>query len=443
MESAQNKILLSSEQAEMLYQKTAQGGRIARADRPFLHALAENKVCQNPAELWITGSTHAKALLRHAGAEETFAEGNGSDFEKFRFFCTVMGDSVANPLKFRCHLDLRELFDCPLVVNETNCEKIWQTVCEKLLYEDLTPQKYVKKCGVDTLLVPLAPWDDLDDLSHISAVRVLPAFAPDAYFLPRGKEFAAAVRALDSEICDFKSFCKSLVAALDRFLLSGCRVAVQSVLPTEFCRPNEYHAALYFEKALSGEALSGKELALYQAQLWRVLAQGYAQRDMTLELCVGETPEKAEKTQPVSGDFSAKATRELFDYLKERVGLVRVALYTERAELIPTVAALASRYPAIAEGVPQIALGVWQGAPADTRAQLRALASVASLSDCVGAMPDARLPFSPWTSTLFHRTLCSELADWERHGETAVGEDNLCRVIARLTGENMRRYYKI
>lgn len=443
MQSAQNKILLSSEQAAMLYQKTAQSGYIVRADHAFLRTLAENKVCQNPAELWITENAHAKGILRHAGAEETFVEGNGSDFEKFRFFCTVMGDSVANPLKLQCHIALRELFDCPFVLNETNGEKIWKAVCEKLLREDLTPQKYVKKCDVDTLLVPFAPWDDLGDLSHVNEVRVLPVFVPDAYFLPCGKEFVAAVRALDSEICDFKSFCKALTNALDRFAASGCRVATQSVLPAEFCRPNEYHAALYFEKALSGEELSGKELALYQAQLWRVLAQRYAERDMTLELCVGETPEKAEKTPPVSGDFSAKAARELFDYLKERVGLARVAVYTERTDLIPTVAALAARYPSIAEGVPQIALGVWQGAPADTRAQLRALSSVVSLSDCIGAWPDARLPLTPWTPTLFHRTLCAELADWEAHGETAAGEENLCRAITRLAGENMRRYYKI
>ena len=125
------------------------------------------------------------------------------------------------------------------------------------------------------------------------------------------------------------------------------------------------------------------------------------------------------------------------------MGLPRVAVYVEKSELIPTVAALAGRYPALEEGVPQMALGVWQGGPADTRAQLRALASVVSLSSCVGALPDGRLPLSPWAGELFHRALCAELDAWERHGETAAGEENLCRVIARLTNENMRKYYKL
>ena len=246
-----------------------------------------------------------------------------------------------------------------------------------------------------------------------------------------------------ADISDWKSFCKALENALDRFVQGGCRAATQSVLPAVFSRPNEYHAALYFEKALAGEILAPNELALYQAQLWRVLSAAYTARDMTLALCVGETPAKSETNNPVSGDFFAKATRELLDYLKERVGLPRVAAYVEQAALIPAVAALAGRYPAITEGVPQIALGVWQGAPADTRAQLRALASVTSLSACVGAMPDMRLPLSPWAGEIFRRTLCAELADWEAHGEICSGEENLCQVVTKLAGANMREYYKL
>ncbi len=443
MRAVPNEILLTSESARMLFQKTAHVRRFLRGDRAFFGMLLADKVYQNPTELWIENDAHAQALLRHTGAEETFVTGNGSDFEKFRIFCTVMGDSVANPLKLQCHVALREVFDCPLVLNETNCEEIWRIVCEKLSRENITPREYLRRCGTDTVLLPLEPREAVDGLSAVSDVRVLPVFAPDAYFLPNGKDFIAAVKALDAGITDFKSFVKALAASLDRFAASGCRVATQSVLPIEFCRPNEYHAALYFERALAGEVLAPKELALYQAQLWRVLSEAYVKQDMTLELCVGETPAKREAAHPVPDAFSAKAARELFDYLKERVGLPRVAVYTEQAALIPALAALAARYPAIAEDVPQIVLGVWQAGPSDTRAQLRALASAMPLSSCVGALPDARLPRSPFCDVLFHRTLCAELADWEAHGEVDAGEENLVHIIARLTGENMRGYYKI
>ena len=438
-----NAILIAGDRAAELYRKTAHGGAISRCNAAFLRTLAENKVYQTPTEIWVENVPHATARLRHAGCEEVFVGGAGSDFEKFRAFCTVMGDSAADPLKLQIHLALREAFDCSLELNETNCEQIWESVCEKLSRENISPREYVKKCGVDTVLVPLAPCENLADVTAVDGLRVLPVFAPDAYFLPTGKEFAVAVRALGADISDWKSFCKALEGALDRFVQVGCRVATQSVLPTVFARPNEYHAALYFEKALSGEMLAPNELALYQAQLWRVLSAAYAARDMTLELCVGETPVKAEVSNPVDGAFSAKATRELFDYLKERVGLPRVAIYTEQTVLIPTVAALAGRYPVIAEGVPQIVPGVWQSDPADTRAQLRALASASSLSACTGALPDARLPLSPWTGEIFHRALCSELAEWEANGEACVGEDALCRIVSRLTGENMRAYYKL
>ena len=443
MRPAQSNILLTTKSATALFQKTACDSYIARGDRALLHALAENKIYQNPTELWIANSAPAQALLRHSGVQDTFVAGDGSDFEKFLAFCTVMGDTVANPLKLQCHVALREMFDCPLLLNETNAAQIWQTVCERLAREDITPRGFLKKCGVDTVLILLSPWESLEDFARISDLGVLPVFSPDSYLAPAGKPFAATVRALDSGINDFKGFCKALIGALDRFAARGCRVAVQSVLPEEFFRPNEYHAALYFEKAMAGETLAPRELALYQAQLWRVLCEAYASRDMTLELCIGETPAKREISHPVCMDFSVKATRELLDYLKERVGLPRLALYTEEAALIPTVAALAARYPAMEEGVPQISLGVWQAGPAETSAQLRALAGVAPLSACVGALPDARLPLFALTPSLFHRTLCTELADWEAHGETCAGEENLCRIITRLTGENMRSYYNL
>lgn len=443
MRRLQNDILLTSESARSLFQKTAGAGHILRGDRALVSALLQNKVYQTPTELWSTGNAYAEGVMRHAGGEESFVTGNGSDFEKFRFFCTVMGDSVGNSLKLQCHMALREVFDCPLLLNETNCEEIWRTVCRTLSLENITPREYLKRCGVETVLVPMVPWESVDMLAGITDTRVIPVFAPDTYFLPNGKDFAAAVHALDAGIADFKSFVKALAASLDRFVASGCRVATQSVLPIEFCRPNEYHAALFFNKAMAGEVLAPKELALYQAQLWRVLCEAYTKSDLTLELCVGETPRKAEINTHVSGDFSAKATRELFDYLKDRVGLPRVAVYTEQAALIPTVAALAARYPAIKEGEPQMMLGVWQSGPAETRAQLRALASATSLSACTGALPDARLPISPFSPALFQRTLCAELSDWEAHGETDAGEEILCRTVARLTGENMKKYYKL
>ena len=304
MHPTQNGILLTGEYAAKLYQKTECGGRIARADRTFWRILHENKVYQTPTELWIASNSYAKSILRHAGATETFVEGAGSDFEKFRFFCTVMGDSVANPLQTECNLALRTLFDCPLALGEGTCEEIWHMVCEKMARENLTPREYVKRSGVDTVLVPMAPWETTDGMGACDTIYTYPVFSPDVYFLPNGKDFVAAVRELGEEIEDLKQFSVALLSSLDRFAASGCRVASQSVLPAEFRRPNEYHAALYFKKALSGEVLEGEELALYQAQLWRILVEAYAKRDMTLELRVGQTPEKTAKSYTVCGDIS-------------------------------------------------------------------------------------------------------------------------------------------
>jgi glucuronate isomerase len=207
-------------------------------------------------------------------------------------------------------------------------------------------------------------------------------------------------------------------------------------------RPNEYHAELYFKKALAGEPLSAKEQALLVTQLWRILGREYVRRGMALELRAGAAVlDNAPISAHVPTNYATLAA--LFDYLVSWQGLPRTALYLACPAEAPEGARLAARYPAMAEGQPQLRLGIVSGSPAQARERLQALANVAPLAHTLGSVPDARLYTSPLDADLFCRTLCSLLADWRERGELDVPDDRVYRLVTRACGGNLSDFLQL
>lgn len=437
-------MLLSGARAAQLYKGSIPAAYVLRGSRELVRALAADRPYQDPAEIWILQDPEVQALMRRAGVEERFITGDGSDFEKFRFFCTVLQNTVGNTVKLRVHAVLQMLFDCELTLCDTHCEEIWRITCEVLREQNITPRDLVKRCGGDTLLAEAYPWEDLADFVPVRDVRALPVFCPDAYFLPQERTFAARVRALGKDAADWAGFCRALTASVARFMQHGCRVARHGVLPTRFLRPDEYHAAQTFQRAMAGEVLTEEELALYQAQLWRVLGREYVKCSVALEIPVSASaPIKQPINGTVMGVISPKENRALFDYLQGYQGLPRVALYAAEPQALRAAAALAACYPAAGEGAPQISLGILYGSPAENRARMQAFADVAPLSHFLGVIADPASTPAPVDALLLHRTLCTLLAEWEERGETDADTARLCALLARAAGDAARELLQI
>ncbi|MBE6629911.1 MAG: glucuronate isomerase [Ruminococcaceae bacterium] len=435
--------LFSGSRATSFYrQSVAEMPRSARVSRDFIRACAENKRIESLTELWLFDPCR-RALLRHAGVEETFVFGAGSDFEKFSAFATVLQDMTGNNAKLQCHAELRLLFGCELAVCDTHAEEIWQRTARLLLEEGMTYRTLLEKCRIGALLCAAAPTDDLADFAAVKEAH--PVFCPDVYFEPESESFMPAVKALCEGEVSFAAFVDALSRALDRFEAHGCHTAVHHVLPTRFCRPDEYHATKIFEKAMQGEALCEEERALYAAQLWRVLGREYVRREMLLELPQegAFSFQNVEKQRTVGEKILPKAVCELFDYLQGYDGLARAVFYLSAPWQAPVLAAIAARYPAKGEGEPQFSFGIVVSSPAENRERLQALANAVPLSHIVGAFSDQRLSVSLLDGELFCRTVCNLLAEWEEYGELELPQERVTALLRRICHENMRRLYHL
>ena len=416
---------------------------IARCARDFVTALAEDRPYLNAAELWVK-HPHVQAQMRLAGVEECFVSGDGSDYEKFCNFCTVMGDIFENPLKEQVHASLRMLFDCSLSVCDAHCDAIWMAVAEALRAEPMGARALVRRYGISTLLCAADPGDALLDFltARAAGIGVLPLFCPDALLDTASSDFPAAVRALGEahgvSVTALDSLGAALQRAVARFAEMGCPAAVHSVWPKVFCRPDPYHAELALQRALRGESLTALEQDLLQAQLWRILGKEYRKHGLMLELpSGGAAPMRySKKFHTVCGGISYQVAAELLDYLRECDGLPRIALYIADPAEATAAAALGARYPAIGQGVPQLALGVVRGASGRTRARLEALAAVMPLGDAVGSFTDFRLCDDLSDAVLFHRVLCDMCA--ASGGETEAARQN--DIPARVAYQNFADY---
>ena len=434
-------MLLDGKQAEQRYRAVcASYPLLARCTRGMLADISADRVYRNAAELFL-GTARVAGLMRLAGAEETFVCGDGSDYEKFRAFCTVTGDLCGNPLQTQAGALLEALLDCRLPICKEHCDEIWTHVAERLFDEPLSARSLAVRCGIKTLLCAAEPWDALADFAAFGEgdIRAMPVFCPDGLLDVASPAFPQALRALEQAsgvpITDLQGLTQALRGALARFVRAGCRVAVHGAWPTAFCRPDPYHAEVTLQALLQGKPCGRAECDLLSAQLWRVLGQEYKKQDVLLELPSGGAAplENIGISRTVCGGIAYHVAGAMLDYLASCEGLPRIALYVADPAEAAQAALLCGRYPVAATGVPQLALGVVLGTPSQTRERLCALAAAAPIGSTVGYFTDFRLSSSLLDHELLRRVLCSFSCAW---GASDV-------LLARLCCENAAGCYRI
>ena len=94
--------------------------------------IAEDVHYTNITEIWLYADHYKWRAMRSCGIDEKYITGDASDFEKFKAYCSAMPKLIGNPLYHWSHLELQRYFDCDLVINEENCEAIWEIAAKKL-----------------------------------------------------------------------------------------------------------------------------------------------------------------------------------------------------------------------------------------------------------------------------------------------------------------------
>ncbi len=447
-------LLLRGALASDLYHDCAAGLPVTElACRLDAREIAEDRQYSNITELWLARDTEKQRMMRACGVPEEFITGAGSDYEKFRAYCACAPRFAGNPLFLRGHLELRRYFDCELALNEENCDTIWALTAERLREASMSARGLLLATGVKELFVLADPAEDLSPYHTLAAqgfdVRLRPVFCPDRALDPQDADYPAYLEALGLaggvRVCDLASLCLALVRALDRFAALGCRAALHSGGGvTAFCRPDPYHAELVLQKAMRGKGkeLSSEEVALFFAQLHRMLGREYVGRGMVMQYRVDAVPQTA-KIDPVRGEICCMAQKKLFSYLEKCEALPRV-LITSGTSHAAFLGAFCGELSAVREGAPRISAGITLGrgdTPERVRAALRALAGECALGAMLAPATDAAGLLDLSLHEYFRRVLCDLLADLAESGEAPRDPAALCALVRAICEDNIQHLF--
>ena len=110
--------------------------------------IAEDVRYSNITELWLAADHYKWRAMRSCGVAEKYITGDASDYEKFREYCKIMPNLIGNPVYHWSHLELRRYFDCDLIINEKNCDEIWNLTAERLAAADMSARNLISKSNV-------------------------------------------------------------------------------------------------------------------------------------------------------------------------------------------------------------------------------------------------------------------------------------------------------
>jgi len=413
---------------------------------------------------WLGGDHYKWRMMRACGVDEKYITGDSSDKEKFLKFAESLPKAIGNPLYHWTHLELKRYFDCDLIINPENAEKIREICNERLSQPDMTVRGIIRKSGVTHICTTDDPIDTLEWHKVMQDdptwdVKVFPAFRPDKAVNIEKSGFREYMKALSEasgiNINSFDSMCSALYNRMDYFALHGCNIADHGIDRIPWSDDSENVANTVFIKALDGYLPDGKEIDAYKTAVLLRLARGYAERNWIMQLHYGvarnvnsimlEALGTDTGFDSISARDNSEALLRLLDEVNRTCGLPKTILYSLNPSDDAILACASgvfqnSRTP----GWVQHGSAWWFN---DTKngmtAQLKNLASIGVLGNFIGMLTDSRSFLSYTRHEYFRRILCNIIGTWVENGEYPADIEFLGKMVEDISYNNVMKYLEL
>ncbi len=459
--------LLDSDSAKILYHRFAEGMPIIDYHCHLSpKEIYEDKGFTNIGEIWLSGDHYKWRAMRECGVDEKYITGNASDYEKFKAFVGCMPYLYGNPIYHWAHLELKDSFDCSLIIKPENCDAIWHLTSEYIERTGMSAVSLIKKFDVRVICTTDDPADSLEYHEKIKSkglgFKVLPTFRPDKALSPNEKGYAGYIEQLglanNTHITDITSLCNALEVALDRFDALGCKISDHGFnTALVFEAPDEFHANEIFVKALenNGKGITDMEADLFRAQLMRYLANEYKKRGWVMQWHIGALRNPNEKMLRAIGrdtgfdSISASPTilgvAGMLNYLEKNDRLPKTIIYSINPADNAAICTLSGSFCKGCNSSPYVTQGIawWFN---DTfegmRNQLKTYAELMPLGKFVGMETDSRSFLSYSRHDYFRRILCSLIGGWMDEGFIPDSMADAGRLISDICYSNAEKYFE-
>lgn len=428
--------------------------------------IAENKEFRNIAQAWLATDTYKWRLLRSNGvAEGCVSSSEVSSREKFQYFAESLSRAIGNPLYHWTHLELKRYFDCDLVLNGENADKIWNICNERLQSADMRAQGIIRQSNVQVICTTDDPVSDLKWHKKIKdegicTAKVLPTFRADPVLNIEDEGWDNYMRyeigeaAGVDDISTMQDIRDALVKRLDYFAQNGCQIADHALPYMVFAPAREYELDDVVGKVINGKG-SPSKLAMeqYKTAILLFLGQEYARRGWTMQLHYSALRDVNDRAFEILGQDSgfdvvdthncAPALAAFLNALDKTGDLPKTIIYSLNPGDNVVIASLLPAFSGTEYlgKVQQGAAWWFNNHKAGIEAQLRTLASISVLGNAIGAPTDSRSILSFSRHEYYRRILCNFIGNLVENGEYPADMKMLGKLVEDISYNNACRYF--
>lgn len=449
--------LLTTETAKMLFHNYAEKCPIIDYHNHLsAKDIYEQRTYDNITQVWLEADHYKWRCMRVCGVSEKYITGDASDYDKFMKFAEIMPRLIGTPVYHWAYLELQRYFGIYEPLNPKTADMIWEKTAEILKSEGFDAVSLLEKMDVKVLCTTDDPADDLE--WHIKIAQsehvpfaVLPSFRPDRFINIDTDGWKGALEQLGvkyGQITDWESLLEALRKSLDFFCEAGCRVTDHGFIHFRYAKGEPEQI---MKKALEGQKLNEKEIAVYQGALLEFLGREYSARNMAMQLHLGPIRNNSPKLvksfgADAGGDSIGEATDpfmlgEFLGTLEAAEALPKTILYNLNPVDSAMLSTMAVNFAADGAKVQYGAAWWLLDHIRGISEQIDQLMETGMLSGSVGMLTDSRSFTSFVRHEYYRRILCEKIGRLVENGEYPADIDFLGSMVQDICWRNAVNYF--
>jgi len=413
----------------------------------------ENKPFTNISDMWLLHDHYKWRLMRYAGIE------SHKENKLDRFLDMVKGveNAYMNPVKDWLQMELDFYFGIEEELTSNNALEIYRKVNKVLQNNPFGPQELLKKsrvevlCTTDDIMSDLYYHKKIKDDDSIKT-KVLPTFRPDKLFTDDIIEFKELLAKL-GDVTNLSQLEKAIQERIAYFDTVGCKLSDHGITKFEYSYCTKEEAETCFLNKIENNT-SDSEIIKLNGYILRVLMSEYNKRNWTAQFHLGALRDtnnmelgkygKDSGYDSISGYNYTNQLTEFFNDVYATNALPRVIIYPLNSNHYEEITVMCANFTNGEEGKVQLGAAWWfhDHAIGITK-HLEVFSSYLNLSNFMGMLTDSRSFLSMVRHDYFRRVLCNFIATKIENGYIGSSEDQLIKLVQRISYSNSKNYLEL
>ena len=226
--------------------------------------IAEDRIFNNIAEVWLHGDHYKWRAMRTNGIHESYCTGDKTDFEKFEQWAATVPYTMRNPLYHWTHMELQRYFNVTEQLSPANAKAVYEHCNALLQTKEFSVRNLLRKMKVKLVCTTDDPVDSLEYHKAMQEegadIQMVPAFRPDmAMNVGNTESFLQYVKKVEAaagmQVHTFEDYLMALKRRHDFFAQMGCRVSDHGLEEIYADEHTAEEIIIIFERLLKGETL--------------------------------------------------------------------------------------------------------------------------------------------------------------------------------------------